>query len=176
MTKVDENIQTAQNMLSWIVERCYELEEENKKLKEKNEKLEEENKKLKEKNEKLEEDNINLISFNEHYSPDVIVKYVDRYETLYNEVDIECAKLRDENRKLKEELKECECSFWFESDEVWYRKREYKRLKKWIKDHCNWYWNLFPEDEMKRQWKKADKKRKLKSTYVYDAKQVRDVC
>ena len=146
MTKVDENIQTAQNMLSWIVERCYELEEENKKLKEKNE--------------KLEEDNINLISFNEHYSPDVIVKYVDRYETLYNEVDIECAKLRDENRKLKEELKECECSFWFESDEVWFWKREYKRLKKWIKDHCKWYWNLFPEDEMKRQWKKADKKRK----------------
>ena len=34
MTKVDENIQTAQNMLSWIVERCYKLEEENKKLKE----------------------------------------------------------------------------------------------------------------------------------------------
>ena len=34
MTKVDENIQTAQNMLNWIVERCYELEEENKKLKE----------------------------------------------------------------------------------------------------------------------------------------------
>ena len=33
MTKVDENIQTAQNMLSWMVERCYELEEENKKLK-----------------------------------------------------------------------------------------------------------------------------------------------
>ena len=37
MTKVDENIQTAQNMLSWIVERCYQLEEENKKLKEENE-------------------------------------------------------------------------------------------------------------------------------------------
>lgn len=62
--------------------------------------------------------------------------------------------------KLHKELDECECSFWFESDEVWYRKREYKRLKKWIKDHCKWYWNLFPEDEMKRQWKKADKKRK----------------
>jgi len=108
MTKVDENIQTAQNMLSWMVERCYELEEENK--------------------------------------------------------------------KLKSDLEECECSFWFENDEVWYRKREYKRLKKWIKDHCKWYWNLFPEDEMKRQWKKADKKRKLKSTYVYDAKQVRDIC
>ena len=34
MTKVDDNIQTAQNLLSWIIERCYELEEENKKLKE----------------------------------------------------------------------------------------------------------------------------------------------
>lgn len=40
MTKIDENIQTAQNMLSWIVERCYELEVENKKLKEKIKKLE----------------------------------------------------------------------------------------------------------------------------------------
>ena len=39
MTKVDENIQTAQNMLNWIVERCYELEEENKKLKIENAKL-----------------------------------------------------------------------------------------------------------------------------------------
>lgn len=34
MTKVDENLNTAKKMLSWIVERCYELEEENKKLKE----------------------------------------------------------------------------------------------------------------------------------------------
>lgn len=62
--------------------------------------------------------------------------------------------------KLHKELEECGCSFWFESDEVWFWKREYKRLKKWIKEHCKWYWNLFPEDEMKRQRKKADKKRK----------------
>ena len=68
--------------------------------------------------------------------------------------------LEKENKKLREDLEECECSFWFESDEVWFWKREYKRLKKWIKDHCNGYWNLFPEDEMKRQRKKADKKRK----------------
>ena len=33
MTKIDENIQTAEKMLAWIVERCYELEKENKKLK-----------------------------------------------------------------------------------------------------------------------------------------------
>ena len=68
--------------------------------------------------------------------------------------------LREENKKLKSDLEEYECSMHFENDEVWFWKREYKRLKKWIKDHCKWYWNLFPEDEMKRQWKKADKKRK----------------
>ena len=67
--------------------------------------LEEENRKLKEKNEKLEEDNINLISFNEHYSPDVIVKYEDRYETAYNEERIENAKLCDKMRRLEEENK-----------------------------------------------------------------------
>lgn len=32
MTKVDEDIQAALNLLSWIIERYYELEEENKKL------------------------------------------------------------------------------------------------------------------------------------------------
>ena len=63
MTKVDENIKTAQDMLNWIVERCYDLERENKKLKERikeleylwdiNEELKEENKKLKEGNERL---------------------------------------------------------------------------------------------------------------------------
>jgi len=84
-------------------------------------------------------------------------KYYDRDK---EELMESCYSLARENDKLKSDLSECECSFWFESDEVWYRKREYKRLKKWIKDHCNGYWNLFPEDEMKRQWKKADKKRK----------------
>lgn len=84
-------------------------------------------------------------------------KYYDRDK---EELMESCYSLAKENEKLKSDLSECECSFWFENDEVWYRKREYKRLKKWIKDHCNGYWNLFPEDEMKRQWKKADKKRK----------------
>jgi septal ring factor EnvC (AmiA/AmiB activator) len=84
-------------------------------------------------------------------------KYYDRDK---EELMESCYWLARENKNLKSDLSECECSFWFENDEVWYRKREYKRLKKWIKDHCNGYWNLFPEDEMKRQWKKADKKRK----------------
>lgn len=68
MTKVDENIKTTQNMLNWIVERYYELEEENKNLNKQIEqfkkwvkswtniieRLEEENKKLKERIKELE--------------------------------------------------------------------------------------------------------------------------
>ena len=67
--------------------------------------MKEENIKLKEENEKLEEDNINLISFNEHYSPNVIVKYEDRYEIAYKEELIENAKLCDKMRRLEEENK-----------------------------------------------------------------------
>lgn len=39
MTKIDENILAARNLLTEMVERCYELEDENKKLKEEIEKL-----------------------------------------------------------------------------------------------------------------------------------------
>ena len=87
-------------------------------------------------------------------------KYKKYYDRDKEELMESCYALAKENKKLKSDLSECECSFWFENDEVWFWKREYKRLKKWIKDHCKWYWNLFPEDEMKRQRKKADKKRK----------------
>ena len=90
---------------------------------------------------------------------------------------IQIEKLGEENKKLKSDLSECECSFWFENDEVWFWKREYKRLKKWIKDHCKWYWNLFPEDEMKRQWKKADKKRKSEWMFMEEdtLQELRDI-
>ena len=37
--------------------------------------------------------------------------------------------LREENKKLKSDLSECECSMHFENDEVGYRKRECKKLK-----------------------------------------------
>lgn len=104
---------------------------------ERSKELEEENKNLKE---KLSE--ITMVADDEKQSIEHILE------------------LEEENKKLKSDLSKCECSFLFENDEVWFWKREYKRLKKWIKDHCKWYWNLFPEDEMKRQWKKADKKRK----------------
>ena len=103
--------------------------------------LEEDNKRLEEENKNLTKCNLNL------------QEWLDNKEKVNKS-------LREENKNLKSDLEECKCSFWFENDEVWFWKWEYKRLKKWIKDHCNWYWNLFPEDEMKRQWKKADKKRK----------------
>ncbi len=122
-----------------------ELEKENKKLNDKIDLLEEEIIILKEKKENLKEE---------------LSKYKKYYDRDKEELMESCYSLAKENDKLKSDLSECECSMHFENDEVWFWKREYKRLKKWIKDHCKWYWNLFPEDEMKRQRKKADKKRK----------------
>lgn len=60
MTKVDEHIKASQDMLNWIVERCYELEEENKKLKEMCGKLWEMNGKLWKRVNNLEEENKKL--------------------------------------------------------------------------------------------------------------------
>ena len=154
------------------VERIKQLEEENKKLNIKVASLEWEIKwlnytieKLKEENQTLELwlDNKEKVNKSLREENKKLKKYYDRDK---EELMESCYSLAKENDKLKSDLEECECSFWFESDEVWFWKREYKRLKKWIKDHCKWYWNLFPEDEMKRQWKKADKKRKNKSEWM----------
>ena len=41
--------------------------------------------------------------------------------------------LEEENKKLKSDLSECECSMHFENDEVWYRKRECKKLKEEVR-------------------------------------------
>ena len=79
MTKVDKNIQTAQNMLSWIVERCYVLEQENKSLREEILDLKSE-----------------LSKFSEAYK-----KYRD-YEK--EELAESCYDLARENEKLKEEI------------------------------------------------------------------------
>ena len=150
-----------------------ELREENKKLKEWNNELIENHKKdidvLCEENKKLKDENADLLWERDGKQMRIDEleeeiksrqEEVERFKTNAMQDMSEITELEEENRKLKSDLEECECSFWFENDEVWFWKREYKRLKKWIKDHCKWYWNLFPEDEMKRQWKKADKKRK----------------
>ena len=46
--------------------------------------------------------------------------------------------LEEENKKLKEELKNAECEFWFACEEIDYRKREDKELRKWIKEHVDY--------------------------------------
>ena len=79
--------------------------------------------------------------------------------------------LWEENEKLKSDLSECECSMHFENDEVWYRKRECKKLKEEIRflEQCL-------DNKEKVNKKLREELEKLKSTYVYDAKQVRDIC
>lgn len=85
MTKVDENLNTAKEMLSWIVERCYELEEENKKLNIKVASLEWEIKWLNSVIEKLKEENQTL------------ELWLDNKEKLNEEYRKEIDKLRTDN-------------------------------------------------------------------------------
>ena len=50
--------------------------------------------------------------------------------------------LEEENKKLKSDLEECECSMHFENDEVWYRKRECKKLKAELSKLKEKYWDI----------------------------------
>ena len=116
-----------------------ELEKENKKLRECNksqsevinnvfipqqERLEEENKKLNEKYNWLWK--IYTEDVNERVEENKkLQEKVNTYSEEYGE-------LREENKKLKSDLEECECSMHYENDEVWYRKRECKKLKEKI--------------------------------------------
>lgn len=47
-------------------------------------------------------------------------------------------KLEEENRKLKSDLANIQCEFWFACEEIDYRKREDKELRKWIKEHVDY--------------------------------------
>lgn len=86
--------------------------------------------------EKLEEENRNLREE---------MKYIRKLNTYdYNELQDLVITLEEENKKLKSDLSECECSMHFENDEVWYRKRECKKLKaelskyKKLHKYSNW--------------------------------------
>jgi len=148
--------------INMLKQECADLEEENKTLKDNVEFLhsclddrdksiaimQEENKKLKKEKWNIRQrlvtleknletlsrvkENKELIKENKK-----LKKYYDRDK---EELMESCYSLAKENDKLKSDLSECECSFWFENDEVWFWKLEYKRLKKWIKDQCNGYW------------------------------------
>ena len=44
--------------------------------------------------------------------------------------------------ELHKELNECECSMHFENDEVWYRKRECKKLEEELSKLKEKYWDI----------------------------------
>jgi len=78
--------------------------------------------------------------------------------------------LREENKNLKSDLEECECSMHFENDEVWYRKRECKKLNikvasleweiKWLNSVID---KLKEENQTLELW--LDNKEKLNEEY-----------
>ena len=114
-----------------------------------------------------------------------------------NMLEQECADLEEENKRLEEEnkklnikvaslewgikwlnytieklhneIKEQEAEWHWLFDEIDYRKRECKKLKEEVR---------FLEECLDRKEKLNEGYRKEldKSTYVYDAKQVRDIC
>lgn len=51
------------------------------------------------------------------------------FSTTTNALSKEILELEEENKKLKSDLSECECSMHYENDEVWFWKRECKKLK-----------------------------------------------
>lgn len=144
-----------------------ELEEENKTLKEKlseitmvadDEKqsiehileLEEENKKLKEFKTKREESMFYFKAQMERAEPKTAREAEDLqrakeiFEELYRE-ELHC--LEEENKKLKSDLANIQCEFWFECDECEFWKREMKKHKPClIKDE--YVFNLWDYDYM----------------------------
>lgn len=105
--------------------------------------LEEENKKLKDDIKKWEDKRMRklaeIYNMPTKYLSTAITKnewYSSWYDTVkrkmlhdlwFDRLDVQ--DLLKENKKLKSDLSECECSMHFENDEVWYRKRECKKLK-----------------------------------------------
>ena len=150
MTKVDENIQTAQNMLNWIVERCYELEKEVWKWKTECHILEEENKNL---NKHLWEkiDTIQVL---------IREKYEEKGEKL---------ELFKENKNLKKKIELLDNENMCLNAEIKDREEENKMLK-WeierIKKELEWAKNSGEEFAHKRANAKAENK-KLKEDVDY---------
>lgn len=87
----------------------------------------------------------------------------DLYKARNEELNENCFWLSKENKKLNikvasleweikwlnytieelhKELSECECSMHFENDEVWYRKRECKKLKEELSKLKEKYWDI----------------------------------
>ena len=133
-----KNFKDEVDRLVW--EYIVELEQENKNLKliqETNEKQIQndikERDELREENKNLKDDLLHYIRREEEYREKIqtLELWLDNKEKLNEEY-------RREIDKLKSDLSECECSFWFEADESWFWKRECKELRKWIKEHVDY--------------------------------------
>ena len=105
-------------------------------------------------------------------------KYIEELEEENKNLNIKVASLEWEIKwlnsvieKLHKEIEEQEAEWHWLFDEIDYRKRECKKLNEKVR---------FLEECLDRKEKLNEKYRKeieeLKSTYVYDAKQVRDIC
>ena len=55
--------------------------------------------------------------------------------------------LISKNKKLESDLEECECSMHYENDEVWFWKRECKKLKKELSKYKKQYEHSMWEDD-----------------------------
>ena len=136
-------------------------QKENKKLKEKVSELEDVSKDY----DLLSKDFIALWEENKK-----LKKYYDRDK---EELMESCYSLAKENEKLKSDLSECECSMHFENDEVWYRKRECKKLNikvasleweiKWLNSVID---KLKEENQTLELW--LDRKEKINKGYRED--------
>ena len=67
---------------------------------------------------------------------DDLLHYIQREEEYRKQID-----------KLKSDLSECECSMHFENDEVWYWKRECKKLKAELDKYKKQYEHSMWDDE-----------------------------
>jgi hypothetical protein len=65
-------------------------------------------------------------------------KEKDLYKARNEELNENCFWLAKENENLKSDLANIQCEFWFACEEIDYRKREDKELRKWIKEHVDY--------------------------------------
>ena len=65
-------------------------------------------------------------------------KLKEKYNWLWDIYTRDVNERIEENKKLKSDLANIQCEFWFACEEIDYRKREDKELRKWIKEHVDY--------------------------------------
>ena len=65
-------------------------------------------------------------------------KLKEKYNWLWDIYTRDVNERIEENKNLKKDLANIQCEFWFACEEIDYRKREDKELRKWIKEHVDY--------------------------------------